>query len=74
MKEDKRGDATESQHRPVAVSQCLLMIYSCGDDGERKSMMEREGHTHCYPFQSHQLWPEMFYLNCSQLMILLQMH
>lgn len=45
MKEDKRGDATESQHHPVAVSQCLLMIYSCGDDGEgKKSEQERMAH------------------------------
>lgn len=36
MKEDGRGDATESQHHPVAVNQCLLMIYSCRVDGEKK--------------------------------------
>lgn len=29
MGEDWKGDATASQHHPVAVSQCLLMIYSC---------------------------------------------
>lgn len=30
MGEDEKGDATASQHHPLAVSQRLLMIYSCG--------------------------------------------
>lgn len=43
MNEDARGDATQSQHRPVAVS--LLMINSCDVDVERKKekRTRREG-------------------------------
>lgn len=50
---DWKGDATASQHHSVAVSQCLLMIYSCRVDGEG-------GHTHCHPLSYQQLWPAMF--------------
>lgn len=43
MKEDVRGDATDSQHRPVAASLRLLMMNSCRVDGKN------ERHTHCHP-------------------------
>lgn len=62
MKEDGWGDATASQHSPVAVSQCLLMINSCRVDEERKKWARRgeERHTHCFLLSSHQLRPAMF--------------
>lgn len=59
MGEDCKGDATASQHHPVAVSQCLLMIYSCRVVGGGLRGGE-ERHTHRHPLSSHQLWPAVF--------------
>lgn len=71
MKEDGRGDATASQHHPVAVSEWLLMIYSCGVDGERKEMRgeERRGTPTAFPSHLTSCGLQCFNLHYNQLII-----
>lgn len=69
MKEDGRGDATASQHHPVAVSQCLLMIYSCRVDGERKENEEGRGTPTAIPSHLASCGLQCFNLHSNQLII-----